>query len=361
MFTNGPQPLKGRGSHIDPPNRFTSLRVEDDWEHLEGDEDCAEFSSTVRTEYFVDDSQSIVTRNDSPDVPFNYSINPYRGCAHGCSYCYARPSHEYLDLSAGLDFETKIFVKEQAPDLFRAWLQRPQWQPEPIMFSGVTDCYQPIERQLQLTRRCLLVAAEACQPLNMITKNALITRDLDILGPMAKQRLVSVGISLTSLDQSLTKVMEPRTSSPAARLDAIARLAAAGVPVRVMIAPIIPGLNDHEVPAVLQAARAAGACAAGYVLLRLPWSVKPVFWEWLERTFPDRRPRIESLVRATRDGQEYQTDWGERQRGTGPVAENIRRTFAIFVKKYGLDQDQEALDCTRFRPPRPTSGQMSLF
>ena len=258
---------KGRGSQIKPPNRFARIHVEDDFEQLEYDEDFHEELAKVRTEYFVDRSKSIISENNSPDIPFRYSLNAYRGCLHGCSYCYARPTHEYLDLNAGLDFETKIFVKERAPELLQDWLARDAWQPETIMMSGVTDCYQPAERQFELTRRCLRVALDARQPISIITKNALVTRDLDLLSGMAKLHLVRVAISITSLDQSLTRVMEPRTSSPAARLRAIRKLHEARVPVGAMLAPVIPGLNDSEIPALLKAVKDAGAGSAAFVLL----------------------------------------------------------------------------------------------
>jgi DNA repair photolyase len=295
---------KGRGSQINPTNRFERLDVVADLDHFDSEEDQAE-PRAVRTEYFFDDSKSIINENQSPDIPFRYSMNPYRGCSHGCSYCYARPTHEYLALSAGLDFETKIFVKMRAPELLRDWLARPEWEPEEITISGVTDCYQPAERHFELTRRCLAVALEARQPLSLVTKNALVTRDLDLLVEMAARRIVSVAISVTTLDQSLTKVMEPRTSSPAARLRTIEKLATAGVPVHVLVAPVIPGLTDSEIPAILAAVKEAGAYSANYVLLRLPLTVEPVFLEWLQRTHPLQKSKIEAWIRSTRGGELY--------------------------------------------------------
>ena len=356
-----PGSVRGRGAAVQPPNRFARIQVEDDFEHLEHDPEAQTGRRTVPTQYFADASRSVVSENDSPDIPFRYSLNPYRGCSHGCSYCYARPTHEYLDLSAGLDFETKIFVKERAPELFREWLARNDWQPEPVILSGVTDCYQPAERHFRLTRRCLEVALEARQPVSIVTKNALVTRDLDLLRDMASRRLVRVAISLTSLDQSLTRVMEPRTSSPQARLRAITELTAAGVPTVVMVAPVIPGLTDSELPALLREAASAGAASAGYVLLRLPLTVKPVFLEWLERTHPTHAARVESLIRATREGKLNDASFGSRMRGRGPLADQIKQTFHVFSRRYGLDRKLEPLDVTHFEPPRPRSGQMRLF
>jgi len=352
--------ISGRGSQINPIGRFTRLEFERDPQAIE--EQLDELPTKVQTEYYIDDAQSIISENDSPDIPFRYSLNPYRGCEHGCSYCYARPTHEYLDLNAGLDFETRIFVKQKAPQLFRDWLCRKGYEPTTVMFSGVTDCYQPVERHLRLTRQCIEVAAEANQPIAIVTKNALVTRDLDLLGPLAEKRLAKVAISITSLDQSLTRVMEPRTSSPEARLRAVRELRAAGVPVHVMLAPLVPGLTDHEVPALLRAASEAGAQSASYILLRLPMTVEPVFLEWLERTQPQHRDRVESRIRSTRGGELYQSKFGERMRGTGEIAEQIRRTYHVFAKKFGLDQSRGVeLDISQFRPPTPSSGQKWLF
>ena len=257
-MSNPPAPF-GRGSHLHPPNRFTLIQYEDDFEHLQHDPEAVSELKKPKTEYFTDRARSIVSENDSPDIPFRYSVNPYRGCLHGCAYCYARPYHEYLGLNAGLDFETKIFVKEDAPSLFRDFLARETWRPEPIILSGVTDCYQPAERDFRLTRGCLEVAVEVRQPLGLITKNALILRDLDLLRDLAADNLVHVTLSITSLDAALARVLEPRTSTPTARLHAVTALAEAGVPVRVFVAPVIPGLTDSEMPAILAAAKAAGA------------------------------------------------------------------------------------------------------
>lgn len=349
------------GSAIDPPNRFDPVQRELDFEHLEWDEEYRHALANRRIEYIFDDSKSVVSENKSPDIPFRYSVNPYRGCAHACPYCYARNTHEYLGYNAGLDFETKILVKPDAPKLFREFLSRKAWEPEPITFSGVTDCYQPAERQFRLTRQCLEVAWEFRQPISIITKNALVVRDLDLLVRMAGEYLVHVFLSVTTLDNDLAKVMEPRTSIPAARLRAVTMLSEAGVPVGVMTAPIIPGLNDSEVPQLLKAAGTAGAGTAGYVMLRLPLTVEPVFVEWLQRTQPDRREKIEGLIRETRAGKLNSSTWGERMRGTGEIAEQIRNVFRIFSKKHGLDGKLPPLRCDLFRPPGETSGQLRLF
>jgi len=351
----------GRGSHIQPPNRFLAQRLEADFEHVAGDEEYLAALDRPPTEYLADTSESIVTENDSPDVGFRYSINPYRGCAHGCSYCYARPYHEYLGFSAGLDFETKVLVKHRAPELFRDWLARPNWQPETISFSGITDCYQPAEREFRLTRRCLEVAAECHQPVGVITKNALVSRDLDVLQQLAAHRAVRIGISITTLDARLARAMEPRTSSPAARLRTIRELTAAGVPTQLMLAPIIPGLNDCEIPAILKAARDAGAEAAGYVLLKLPQSVREIFLDWLQRNYPDCAGRVESLIRSTRDGRLHDSQFGRRQVGTGNIAELIADTFSLWRKRLRYREELDPLNRGAFIPPSPTTGQLRLF
>jgi len=359
MATN---PHTGRGAQVSPTNRFSSTHAEpvvDDWYNAEL-ENLDEPSKTV-TEFIPDSSQSVVSENDSPDINFRYSLNPYRGCEHGCAYCYARPYHEYLGLNAGLDFEEKIFVKEQAPLLLRDFLCRAAWRPETIMFSGVTDCYQPCERQFQLTRGCLEVANEARQPISIITKNALVLRDLDLLRKMSARGTASVGISLTTLDADLARTLEPRTSTPQARLRAIRELSAAGVPVRVMTAPIIPGLNDSEIPALLAAASTAGARSANWTLLRLPLTVKPVFLDWLQRHRPLASDRITGLIRQMRDGELNSSKFGSRMRGQGIMAEQIAQTFNVFAKKYHLDRHLPPLDNSQFQPPRPRSGQLRLF
>jgi DNA repair photolyase len=287
-------------------------------------------------------------------------VNPYRGCAHGCAYCYARNTHEYLGYNAGLDFETKILVKVNAPELLREFLSRDSWQPEPITFSGVTDCYQPAERAYRLTRGCLEVASEFRQPVGIITKNALIVRDLDLLQQMAKDRLVHVFLSITSLNPELARTMEPRTSIPAARLRAVRMLAEAGIPVGVMTAPIIPGLNDSEIPAILEAARAAGAQAAGYVFLRLPLTVEPVFREWLRRTQPLKVERVEQRLLQSRGGKMSVSKWGERMRGSGEIAEQIGQVFRVFSQRLGFP-GLPPLDCSQFVRPLARTGQLRLF
>jgi DNA repair photolyase len=353
--------LKGRGAHVQPANPYLSVQRSDDFEHVALDEDFLTGIDRPETEYLPDESQSIVAENDSPDVGFRYSVNPYRGCAHGCSYCYARPYHEYLGFSAGLDFETKVLVKYRAAELLRDWLARPTWRPETIAFSGVTDCYQPAEREFELTRRCLEVAVECRQPVGIITKNALVTRDIDLFKELATHRAVRVCVSITTLDAGLARAMEPRTSSPDARLRAIRELSDAGIPTQLMLAPVIPGLNDHEIPAILKAAREAGADAAGYVLLKLPTSVREVFLDWLERTYPDRAGRVEALIRATRDGRLHDSQFGRRQVGTGNIADLIADTFALWRKRLRYPEKSEPLNREAFQPPTPVSGQLRMF
>jgi DNA repair photolyase len=357
---NQPTPT-GRGSHINPPNRFDRVHAERDLEQVAHDDELLESLDRPPTEYLPDRSQTVVSENDSPDISFRYSLNPYRGCAHGCSYCYARPTHEYLGLSAGLDFETKVFVKHDAPALLREFLGRPNWQADTIVMSGVTDCYQPAEREFRITRGCLEVLQEARQPFAIVTKNALVTRDLDILREMAAMDLVHVAVSVTTLDAELARTMEPRTSTPTARLRTIRAVADAGVPVRIMTAPIIPGLNDREIPALLKAGAEAGARASAYTLIRLPLTVKPVFLEWLERSLPNSRERIEHLVRATHGGKLNNSEFGQRMRGSGEIAEQIRRVFRVFAARYRLDGDLPEYNRSAFRPPQSASGQMRMF
>lgn len=356
-----PPSLKGRGAQSQVANRYLQIHLEEDLGHLEHDPELAAQRDRPPTRYLEDQSQSIVATNDSPDIAFNYSLNPYRGCLHGCSYCYARPTHEYLGLSAGLDFETTIFVKPRAAELFRQWLARPQWQPEFISLSGVTDPYQPVERQLELTRQCLAVAAECRQPIGIVTKNAMVTRDIDLLKQLAEVDAVAVAISITTLDEELARTIEPRTSSPSARLRAISQLAAAGIPTHVMVAPVIPGLTDWQMPGILKAAREAGATSAAYVLLRLPTTVEPVFFGWLERYYPNHREKIENLLRSTRGGKVYRGEFGKRMRGEGEVAQQVANTFALFRKKLGYAEERQPLNASAFRPPQLPGAQMRLF
>ena len=349
------------GSKLDPPNRFDRVHTQRDDEHLEWDTEYLDSRYDRPIEYIADDSKSIVSENKSPDLPFRFSLNPYRGCIHGCSYCYARPTHEYLGFNAGLDFETKIIYKPDAAELLRQFLSRPLWQCEPIAFSGVTDCYQPAERQFQLTRECLGVTDQYSQPLNIVTKNALVTRDIDLLAPMARRNLVHVFLSITTLDPALARDMEPRTSIPSARLRAIKMLSDAGVPVGVMIAPLIPGLNDHEAAEIMAEAKQAGAVVAGYVLLRLPLTVRNVFEEWVQRVIPEQSDKILGRVRQTRCGKLNTSDFGTRMTGEGEIADQIRNMFQLFRQKHGLEKKMPPLDCDSFRPPPGASGQLRLF
>ncbi len=338
---------RNRGAQMDPPNRFESTHIEKDapieaWDDPE---------KTVNTQVMVDHARTILTKNSSPDICFTYSINAYRGCEHGCTYCYARPSHETLGFNAGLDFETRIMMKAEAPKLLREALMKPSWQPEPIAMSGVTDCYQPVERRYGLTRACLEVLHEFRNPVSIITKNVLILRDLDILASMAEMNLVEVFLSITTLDRDLAHNMEPRTPPPALKLEAIRRLTEAGIPVGVNVAPIVPGLTDKELPKILEAAAEAGAKSAGCVLLRLPLAVKPIFLDWVDHHYPLRAQHVRTLIEDTRNGELYDNRWGTRQTGEGPYAKQIQTMFQIFKKKFGLDEGWPDLDVTRFRRP----------
>lgn len=347
-----PLPIRGRGAAENPPNRFVPIRVERDG----GNPD----DPLPRTRFFRDDAHSIIAYNDSPDVGFNASINPYRGCEHGCSYCYSRPNHEYLGLSAGLDFETRIFIKEDAPGLLRRELSSKRWKPQLLALSGVTDPYQPVERRLRLTRRCLEVLAEARNPTAIITKNHLVTRDIDLLAELREYGAIAVSLSITSLKRDLQRVMEPRTSTPERRLEAIRKLAAAGIPAGVMVAPIIPGLTDHEMPDILAAAAEAGATRAGFIMLRLPWTVAPLFEAWMERHFPERREKVLNRLRDLSDGRLYQAQFGRRQRGEGPFAEQLQQMFGIACNRLGLSRNAPPLSTVHFRRPS-LGGQLSLF
>lgn len=327
---------RGRGTAINPGNRFEGVRLHVLPEHAEEVVSQSPDGRRVRTLVYADRSRTVINPVDVPDIHFRWSINPYRGCEHGCVYCYARPTHEYLGLSSGLDFETKIVAKRDAPALVRRELSKPSWRGERIMMSGVTDPYQPVEASLRITRGVLEAMAEFRQPVSVITKNRLIARDADVLGELARHGAAHAAVSLTTLDNTLAARMEPRASAPGHRLEAIAALARAGVPVRVMTGPLIPGVNDHEVPALLQAAAEAGATSAGYTLLRLPWQVKEVFLEWLERTFPQRAAKVESLVRQTRAGALYDSRFGQRQSGSGPVARAIGDMWRLAARRAGL-------------------------
>jgi DNA repair photolyase len=351
----------GRGSNLAPFNRFESVRQETDNDQLAADDDLLADERRVPTVFLPDNAATIIRENESPDIPFRYSINPYRGCEHGCAYCYARPTHETLGMNAGIDFETKVLVKHDAVTLLRKELNNRRWQCEPIMMSGVTDCYQPAERRFQLTRGILRVLLEARQPVCMVTKNSLILRDLDIIASMAEENLISVAVSITTLDAELARTLEPRTATPTARLRAVRELSAAGVPVRVMLAPLIPGLTDCEIPAILEAAREAGARGASFVMVRLPYAVAPIFIAWLQEHRPLAAERVESLIRDMRGGKLNKSEFGTRMRGSGPYAAGIKQTFDVFVRKLGLDQPWPELDTSQFRPPELASGQMRLF
>jgi len=353
--------LVGRGTALNTPNRFERVHVEPEFEQLDTADQQDLSRQKLATEYFVDDSQTVVSENKSPDIIFRYSINPYRGCSHGCSYCYARPYHEYLGLSAGLDFESKIFVKPDAPQLFQKWLARKSWQCQPVNLSGITDPYQPCERKFEITRGCLQIAIDCQQPMYVITKNAMIVRDGDLLQQLAEQNLIRVVISVTSLDQPLVRKMEPRTSVPAARLRTIETLTARGIPVVVNVAPIIVGLTDHEIPEILRMVAGAGAMAASYTTLRLPGAVEPVFLDWVDSHFPERRQKIENGVRNMRDGQLVSPEFFERMRGTGVMAEHIRDTFKTFAHKFGLDRRPPELNCESFTRPNGDPNQGRLF
>jgi DNA repair photolyase len=353
---------RGRGAGFNPPNRFESLQIQLEPDALLDDEGQP---LPLRTQFFKDDTQSIIAFNDSPDIPFRAGVSPYRGCEHGCAYCFARPYHEYLGFSAGLDFESKIMVKMQAADLLREALSRKKWEPQPIAMSGVTDVYQPIERKLGLTRACLAVLAEFRNPVAFITKNHLITRDIDLLAELARYQAVSVCISLTSLDGDLAKVLEPRASTPTRRLAAIRELSAAGIPVRVLTAPIIPGLTDHEIPALLEAAAEAGAISASYTLLRLPHAVAPLFEEWLERHAPGHKEKVLGRIRELRGGKLYDSRWGTRMKGDGPLATQLKALFEVSKRKAGFENKHAVgmapigeLSTASFRVP---SDQLSLF
>lgn len=344
--------IKGRGSPENPAGRFERIDFVAD-----GEAPAAE--GVPETVYYRDRTKTIISYNQSPDVSFDASVNPYRGCEHGCVYCYARPTHEYLGLSAGLDFETKIFVKQNAPELLRKELSSAKWVPKPIAMSGVTDCYQPAEKHFRITRKCLEVLREFQNPVGIVTKNYLVTRDLDILSDMAEIGCASVIISVTTLDGELSRKMEPRASHPEYRLRAIARLADAGIPVTVLIAPVIPGLTDHEIPAIMKEASARGAQDAGYVMLRLPYGVGDIFSSWLERHYPGRKKKVLGRIESMRDGELNSSEYSVRMRGKGIFAEQTERIFRVAYGKFGFSGRKAPLDVSRFR--RGGAGQLSLF
>jgi DNA repair photolyase len=343
-------PLRGRGSQDRPASRFEQIELELDPELEPVD---------PGTRYLRDQARSLLTTNDSPDIPFRTSANPYRGCLHACAYCYARPGHEYLGLSAGLDFETQIFVKENAPELLRRALERRSWTPQSIALSGVTDPYQPVERKLRLTRGCLEVLASFRNPVGLITKSALVARDIDVLSELTRHGCAQVTVSITTLDAELARRMEPHAAQPAARLGAVRKLARAGIPVGVNVAPVIPGLTDHEIPDIMRASADAGAGWANYLLLRLPHGVADLFAAWLQDHYPDRRSRVLSRIRDVRGGRLNDPHFGSRMRGSGPFAEQIRDVFRLAQRRSGLAERGPRLNCDAFR--RPGGSQLALF
>ncbi len=346
---------KGRGTGLNPRNRFEEISYE--WEESADPAD----RPAPKTRFFRDHSKSILVKNDSPDIPFDWSLNPYRGCEHGCVYCYARPYHEYLGLSSGLDFESMIFVKEDAPALLAAELSKPSWEPAWIALGGVTDVYQPVERKLEVTRRCLQVLADARHPCGLVTKNQLVTRDADVFQDLARFKCVRVFVSVTTLDPDLARAMEPRASTPANRLEALRVLAKAGVPVGVMAAPMILGLNDHELPKILEAAADAGATGAGYVPLRLPHQLGALWEDWLSRHAPDRKEKVLNQIRSMRGGQLYDSRFGARMRGEGVFAEHLSKLFSLTCKRLGLNtQRGTGRSSEHFRRPLG-GGQLRLI
>jgi DNA repair photolyase len=350
--------LPGRGTTLRPQNRFEELRFEADPDPEPLDEDEAPL---VQTTYYRDATRTVLAENKSPDIPFRFSLNPYRGCAHGCIYCYARPSHEYLGFDAGLGFETQIMVKDDAPELLRATFRSARWQPQVVALSGNTDCYQPIERRLGITRRCLQVFAEFRNPVGVITKSALVARDKDLLAELAGDRCAQVRVSITTLDPDLARRMEPRAATPSRRLEAIAALASAGVPTGVMVAPIIPGLNDSEIPAILRAAAEAGARTASWVLLRLAPPNDVLFVEWLDRHLPLRRDKVLHRIRETRSGRISDSAFGRRMRGQGEYARQIAALFEACARRHHLGGGLPELDPGRFRLPPEAGDQLALL
>ena len=350
MSTN--PPIRGRGAAENPPNRFIPIaRVP--LPDYDPSEDPA-----PQTQFFRDATRDVLATNTSPDIPFTYSLNPYRGCEHGCTYCYARPTHEYLGFSAGLDFETKIVVKEDAPELLRKLFRSPKWQPQSVGIGSATDPYQPVERRLRLTRRCLEVFAEFRNPVGVVTKSALVTRDADLLGELARHRAAAVFLSVTTLDPDLARRMEPRAATPTDRLRAVEELRKAGVPVGVMVAPVVPGLTDHEAPGILRAAADAGATTACYVVLRLPLGVKDLFAAWLERHYPGRGDKVLGRIRDTRGGKLNDSRFGVRMRGEGEWAETFNQLFKVARRKVGLDRPLPEVSAAAFRRP---GQQLTLF
>jgi len=359
--------IKGRGSTVALPGRYAVTvreQSDDGWHDGRADGDGFEdiIEPLLRTQVREEIARSIISRNTSPDIGFSQSVNPYRGCEHGCSYCFARPSHAYLDLSPGLDFESRLSAKTNAAALLRKELAKPNYQVSPIALGINTDAYQPIERKWRITRQLLEVFAETKHPVTLITKNALIERDLDLLTPMARDNLVHVAFSVTTLDNHLASKLEPRASAPHRKLRAMRTLSDAGVPVSVMVAPVIPWVNDSELEAVLEAAHDAGACSASYVLVRLPWEVAPLFRDWLQTHLPERAEHVMSTIRTMRGGKDYDSNFGTRMRGEGAYAALLERRFALALKRSGYgDRTRPVLDCDKFRPPQSPTPQGVLF
>jgi DNA repair photolyase len=356
-FTSLPQMERGRGARSNPAGRFETLSeelVDDGWESL------AEIPR-LKTEIFTETPKTIIARNQSPDISFDRSINPYRGCEHGCVYCYARPAHSYMGLSPGLDFESKLFIKPNAAALLRGELTATNYEPRTIALGSNTDPYQPIERTYRITRSIIEVLSEFKHPFGIVTKSASVCRDIDLLKPMAELGLVKVALSITTLDPKLARAMEPRASTPAKRLAAIEALSAAGIPTVVMIGPIIPGLNDHEIEAILKAAYAAGAREAGYTMLRLPFEVKDIFKDWLFKEFPDRAAKVMSLVKSVRGGKENDPEFGTRMTGSGPYAWTIGRRFQLAAQRLGLNAKRVKLRTDMFERPVQVGEQLSLI
>jgi len=348
---------RGRGAISNASGRFepiARIAFDDGWQSLEE-------LPPFKTQVTLDATRKIITKNDSPDISFDRSINPYRGCEHGCIYCFARPTHAFLGLSPGLDFESKLFAKPDAPKLLERELSAPNYEPRTIAIGTNTDPYQPIERQYEIMRGILEVLDRAGHPVGIVTKSALILRDLDILSRMAKRNLVKVALSVTTLDSHLARVMEPRAATPSRRLETLRRLAAAGVPTSVMVAPVVPAINDDEIERILDAAKLAGVEGAGYVLLRLPLEVRDLFREWLQTNFPDRERHVFKLIRDTRGGKDYDSTWGKRMKGSGPYAWMIGRRFENACEKLGLNKEKTTLTVEHFQPPRKGAEQLSLF
>ncbi len=344
--------FKGRGPAENPGNRFDKI------DFIPSEEEIFEGLSPS-TDFYKDTAKSIITYNDSSDVGFNAGINPYRGCEHGCIYCYARPSHEYLGLSLGLDFETKIFVKEKAPELLKKELTANKYKPQTIALSGNTDCYQPAERRFRLARSCLEVLLEFRNPVGIVTKNYLVTRDIDVLKEFAKWNGVLVAVSITTLDPKVKKLMEPRTSEPKLRLKAIEELSKAGIPVIAMVAPVVPGLTDHEIPNIIQSAADAGARGASYIMLRLPYGVSDIFTNWLQRHFPDRRNKVLNRIKSIREGRLNSKEFHDRMKGKGIYAEQIKDMFQLAKRKAGMESSIYGLSTEHFK--RPSETQLNLL